>query len=205
MACSKCHNSACKGNCGCTKNVANTIPVPCQDLLKCPITRDCDGIIDFNCVVKTESGYIIPSSVNPSLNWIIQQNTSLDSFIQQFLVFNNPTTQLCATTGNTSKIVPYFRTWKHSGAIIVSFLPVSNSELASGWSVSNYEIILEDLQTNTIYTYTIPATGPYQYIITPTGTMSFSSGNSFMIKVRTNTVNVSLTSSCETINSYISF
>lgn len=205
MACSKCHKSSCNGRCGCRSNVANTIPVPCQDLLRCPITRDCDAIIDFNCVVKTESGYIIPSTTNPNQNWIIQQNTSLDGFVQQFLIFNNPTTQPCVLTGGTAKIVPYFRTWKHSGAIIVSFLPVDNSELASGWTVNNYTVEITDLQTNNVYTYTVPATGPYQQIITPVGTMSFSSGNSFAIRVITNTINGTNTAACQTIQSYVTF
>lgn len=205
MACSKCHKSSCNGRCGCNKNVVNTIPVPCQDLLKCPITRDCDYIIDFNCVVKTESGYIIPSTTNPGLNWIVQQNTSLDGFIQQYLIFSNPATQACALTGWQSKIVPHFRVWKQSGAIIVSFLPVNNNELQSGFTVTNYTIEITDLQTNTTYSYTVPATGPYQQIITPTGTMSFTSGNSFAITVTTNTSDGTNNAQCTTIQSYISF
>lgn len=205
MACSKCHKSSCNGRCGCNKTVLNTIPVPCQDPLKCPITRDCDSIIDFNCVIKTESGYLVPSTTNPGQNWIIQQNTSLDSFIQQYILFNNPLTQPCVLTGGTSKITPYFRVWKHTGAIIVSFLPVNNNELQTGWAVQNYTIEITDLQTNTVYTFTVPATGPYQQIITPIGSMSFSSGNSFAIRVITNTINGTLTNSCETIQSYITF
>lgn len=177
MACKKCRQNKCR----CKTLDLRSIPDPCSKP-SCTPRRKCTEYINWNCVVIGDSGIIL---TNGSYTLYVPEGTSFDSFYQQQTLFAQCPT--CLLQGYPCMSVKWFDAYFDGNNIIVEWQDIDTSLLQTGWQIDTYIIEITDLSTNTVYTFNA-AQGSQIYIVTPVGSMTFTSGNMFkiMVKVRTN-------------------
>lgn len=189
MSCKKCNNS-----CKCKKDVPSISLTSC-DKPGCVTINKCSYYIDWSCVTLS-TGIVLSDGANVLE---IPGGTNLESFFQQYLIFNiSPS---CATKGNASKSVEHIMI-DFDNNIKVEWTPVSDNDLASGYQVSGYNVKVKHINTNTTYTFNVPSNVNY-YVVPVLGSMSFASGNEYWIWVETVTTNGTLTSTCNSVIKYL--
>lgn len=195
MKCNKCHSYKCR----CKKVSLTTESLPCNTP-KCKPRKRCLETISWNCVSIGDAGILLQDGTD---TLYIKEGTSLSSFWLQYTMFNDITTRPCIMPGGQSMAVKDFDVIWDGNALLVQWEQVNNSNLLSGWTVDEYQIVITDgvntittTVSNTSSTVTIPPTAPITY----------TSGTKIDIYIKTVTQDTSTPpniSTCNTITKRI--
>lgn len=144
MACSKCNKNKCR--CHYNRLTANN-PLVCNPRKRCLM------LLNGNCVVLGEGGYVLENGVDIAY---IPSGTSLDSFLQQYMLFNSgPVGASCVAKGNKSIATNWFDFYYNAinSSYVVVWNPVNQLDIAAGYIFQEYIIYISNVSTSTDYVF----------------------------------------------------